>query len=127
MLDSRNLRLSATIANISQEQVLAMTQTPSSTDRRGRIFPNVNWSEEETLRRAAEMKQLRDRCYPIFEEVRPTLMHQHYNWFIAIEPESGEYFIEPDDLTCSKKLLQKYPNATFYMFRLNETGSCYKI
>ena len=73
------------------------------------------------------MKQLRDRSYPIFEEVRSNLMYKHYNWFIAIEPENGDYFIDPDDLTCSKKLLQKYPNANFYMFRLNETGVCYKL
>lgn len=104
-----------------------MTQTPSPTNRHGRIFPSVNWSAEEKTRRAAKMKQLRDRCYPVFEEVRSKLMHKHYNWFIAIEPESGDYFIDPDDLTCSKKLLQKYLNVNFYMFRLNETGVCYKL
>lgn len=50
-----------------------MTQTPNL-NRHGRIFPNVNWSEEEKARRKAEQEARFERCYPIFEKLRPELI-----------------------------------------------------
>lgn len=66
-------------------------------------------------------------CYQIFERLRPELMENHYNWFIIIEPESEDYFMEEDELVAFHKAREKYPQRQFFFFRLNETGICGKI
>jgi len=52
------------------------------------------------------------------------LIKTHYNWYIAVEPDSGEHFIEKDSLAAGKMCRQKHPNAIPQVFRINETGVC---
>ncbi|MGH2415791.1 MAG: hypothetical protein ACRDEA_19295 [Microcystaceae cyanobacterium] len=104
-----------------------MTRTPSQANPHGRIFPDVNWSEEEKAKRRAEQKARYDCCYPIFEKLRPELLKDYYNWYLTIEPETGEYFLARDHLSNLKKARQKYPNSIFYTFCINETGACGRI
>jgi hypothetical protein len=66
-------------------------------------------------------------CYQIFEQLRPELIENHYNWFIIIEPESGDYFMDEDELVAFQKARENYPQHQFFFFRLNETGICGKI
>ncbi|MBO1351410.1 MAG: hypothetical protein EBE86_030415 [Hormoscilla sp. GUM202] len=49
-------------------------------------------------------------------------MAEHYNWFILIEPESGEYFMDEDELVAFQKAREKHPQGKFFFDRLNETG-----
>ena len=77
-----------------------MTQLNShSAPRRGRIFPERTISPEEKAKRQAELEAFRQRCRPIFERLRPELIKDHYNWFIVIEPESEDYFLDRDRMT----------------------------
>ena len=101
--------------------------SPKRTARRGRIFPEVNFSPEEIARRRAELDNFYKRCRPIFDHVQPELIKDHYNWFIVIEPDSGDYFIDPDEEVAAQKARQKHPNKELGMFRLNETGACGRI
>jgi len=55
------------------------------------------------------------------------LIKTHYNWYIAIEPNSREYFINEDPLLAAQQAHQKYPNVKLHVFRINETGVCGKI
>jgi hypothetical protein len=72
-----------------------MTQsTPHK--QRGRIFPEIQWSPEEKARRIAESNAFSQRCRTIFEQVRLNLIEKHYGWYVAIEPDSGDYFIDVD-------------------------------
>lgn len=105
----------------------AMTQTPPTANRRGRIFPHIICSEEEKNRRKAEQQARFERCYPIFEKLRPELSEDHYNWYLTIEPETGEYFLDREHLSNLKQARQKYPNSIFYTFCINETGTCGRI
>lgn len=41
--------------------------------RRGRLFPEIQWSPEEKARRKAESEAFYQRCREIFERVRPSL------------------------------------------------------
>ncbi|KAB8319117.1 hypothetical protein SD81_009370 [Tolypothrix campylonemoides VB511288] len=91
--------------------------------RRGRIFPERTLSPEELARRKLEREAFHQRCRAIFERVRPELIHQHYGWYIAIEPDSGDYFIDEDKEVAHKKALEKYPNAVHCVFCLNEIGA----
>ncbi len=51
-------------------------------------------------------------------------MQTHYNWYITIEPLSGEYFVNQDDMQGAKQAHEKYPSRKLYSFRINETGVC---
>jgi hypothetical protein len=55
------------------------------------------------------------------------LIDNHYNWFLIIEPDSGDYFLEEDELTAYQKARAKYPQGRFFFFRLNETGAYGRI
>ncbi len=91
--------------------------------RRGRIFPEITIPPEELARRKAENEAFFQRCNVIFERVRPDWIKEHYGWYIAIEPDSGDYFIDAGKEVAHRKARQKYPNADHCVFCLNETGT----
>jgi hypothetical protein len=89
-----------------------MTEAQSaSTAHRGRIFPEIQWTEQQKAQKRAKREEFYRRCQPIFERVQPKLIQTHYNWYIAIEPDSGEYFLAQDDLIVAQIAQQKYPKA----------------
>ncbi|MBE9185914.1 hypothetical protein IQ270_14760 [Microcoleus sp. LEGE 07076] len=96
---------------------------------RGRISPEQTIPPEELARRKAEKTKLRLRGRAIFERISPELIGEHYNWFIAIEPDSEEYLVDPKLLGICQKIKKQYggQNAMLKMFRLNETGTCGSI
>jgi hypothetical protein len=104
-----------------------MNQNPSCVVHSGRIFPAINWSEAEKAARAQANRQSYLLCYPIFEQLRPNLIDDHYNWFIAVHPHITDYSLHADDLACAKQALQIFPDTNCHMFRLNETGACYQL
>ncbi|AFY32632.1 hypothetical protein [Calothrix sp. PCC 7507] len=105
-----------------------MTQlTPKQPPRRGRIFPERTLSPEELARRKAEDEAFDQRCWAIFERVRPELIQEHYGWYVGVEPDSGDYFIDADRMQAHKKVLEKYPNTDHFVYCLNETGTTGRI
>lgn len=100
-----------------------MTQIqPKRPAKRGRIFPELTMSPEELAQEEAEKEAFYQRCLPIFERLRPQFIKEHYNWFLAIEPDSEDYFLDKDSKAVLEKALQKHPNAEFFIFGINETG-----
>lgn len=95
--------------------------------RRGRIFPERTLSPEELAKRRAANEAYHKRCSVIFDRVRPELIEQYYGWYIAIEPDSGEYLIDENLELAHTKALQKYPNIPHCVFRLSETGAVGRI
>jgi hypothetical protein len=65
--------------------------------------------------------------YEIFTQLRPSLISNHENWFLLIEPNNKDYFLAPDELVAYQDARKKYPQGQFFFFRLNETGICGKI
>jgi len=105
-----------------------MTQLQSNTSpRRGRLFPGYIIPPEELAKRKAEREARGKRCREVLERVRPQLIKNYYNWFIIIEPDSGDYFLDPDEQIAMQKARQKYPKGWMVIFRLNQTGTCGKI
>ncbi|MEC4815732.1 MAG: hypothetical protein SAK29_21015 [Scytonema sp. PMC 1069.18] len=90
--------------------------------RRGRIFPEIQWTEEQFAQWKAKQDEFYQRCKPIFERIKPELIKTHYNWYIAVEPESGEYFIDKDEMAAIKMSRQKHPKSPVFIFKINETG-----
>ncbi|GAB4172453.1 MAG: hypothetical protein Fur006_01260 [Coleofasciculaceae cyanobacterium] len=84
-------------------------------------------SHEETSKHPVKLEEFDQRCYQVFEQLRRKLIANQYNWFIIIEPNSGNYFMDEDELVAFQKALEKHPQRIFGFFRLNETGVCGKI
>jgi hypothetical protein len=95
--------------------------------RQGRIFPEYTIPPEELAIREAEKNARCQKARNFFEQVAPKLIDDHYNWFIIIEPNSGDYFIDPDEDVAYQKAREKYPSGWVVTFRLNETGACGRI
>ena len=97
--------------------------------RRGRIFPDYVVPQEELVKRRAKRTELGKRCRVIFEQVRPELFEKYYNWFIASEPNSGDYLIDPKLDGVIQKVRERYASTDtkVTIFRLNEIGTCGKI
>ena len=101
-----------------------MTESQSKrTARRGRIFPELTIPPEELARRKNEREAFHRRCRAIFERVRPEFINRYYGWYIAIEPNSGDYLIDEDIEVTHRKALSKYPNVAHCVFCLNENGT----
>ncbi|KAF3888967.1 MULTISPECIES: hypothetical protein [Nostocales] len=106
---------------------MSETTSQQPVRRRGRIFPEITIPLEEVTKRKAEDEIFYQRCWSIFERVRSELIEQYSGWYIAVEPDSGDYFIDEDKETATKKACQKHPNSIHFMFRLNETGATGRI
>ena len=91
------------------------------------IFPEKRLSEAELAKRKAEDEAFAQRCRAIFRRVSPELIKEHYDWAIMIEPDSGDYFIDPDPEVAFQKAKQKHPTGRFLEKRLNETGCVGRI
>ena len=104
-----------------------MTLSSNRTPRRGRVFPENQLSPEEKARRKTEDELFYQRCRMIFDRLQPELIKEHYDWFIVIEPESGDYFIEPDENVTRQKAREQFGDTMRLMMRINETGACGKI
>lgn len=92
--------------------------------RRGRIFPEIQWTEEQKAQKRAEREAFYQRCKPIFDKVKSELIETHYNWYVAVEPDSGDYFIDKDLEVVSYQCRDKHPGKIHHTFRINETGAC---
>jgi hypothetical protein len=55
------------------------------------------------------------------------LIKEHYGWYVGVEPDSGDYFIDADRMQAHKKVLEKYPNVDHFVYCLNETGTTGRI
>ncbi len=105
--------------------------TSSRLIRRGRIFPDRDLLPEELAGRQAERAERYRKCRAVFgsvalaepDRLQPILLKDHYNWFPIVEPNSGEYFIAPEESIAIERAKQKYPASRFGAFRITETGS----
>lgn len=95
---------------------------PERVIRFGRIFGEIQWTNEEKSQHKAIQQAFYQRCWAIYEQLKPKLLDQYYGWYIAIEPDSGDYIIDPDQEVASQKMREQYPNLIHHIFGINETG-----
>ncbi|HLO86451.1 MAG TPA: hypothetical protein VK203_15840 [Nostocaceae cyanobacterium] len=94
---------------------------------RGRLFPDIQWTEQQKTQYRNELEKHYQRCKIVFERLQPELIQTHHNWFMAVDANSEDYFIEQDEEIATQKCLQKYPNAIPFIFVINETGIAGRI
>ncbi|BCL35292.1 hypothetical protein [Nostoc sp. MS1] len=104
-----------------------MTQV--SQPRRSRILPASAITPEELNRRQEQSNTLAIRCRVIFDRLREQLIEKHYNWFIAIDPDSENYLIDQTLIGLSQKIRHSYSDTHMKLtiFRLNDTGTCGRL
>ncbi len=85
--------------------------TPGRVVRRGRVFLEIQWTDEQKAQDRARRKAFSERCWVIFERLKSEILDKYYGWYIAIEPDSGDYFIDQDQEVASKMAKEKYPHV----------------
>lgn len=104
--------------------------TLSSQNRRTRITPSSQEVNVENNRSFKQRDELGMRCRAVFERLRPTLIETHYNWHIAIDPDTEQYLIDPTLKGITQKIRDAYGETSevkLTIFRLNDTGTCGRI
>ncbi len=105
-----------------------MTETKShKVVHRGRLFPEIQWTEDTINLYRSDLETHHQRCRVVFEKLQPELIKSHYNWFMAVDSESGDYFVDKDEEIVTQMCLQKHPNAIPFIFVINETGVAGRI
>ena len=105
-----------------------MTETKShKVVHRGRLFPEIQWTEDTINLYRSDLETHHQRCRVVFEKLQPDLIKNHYNWFMAVDSESGDYFVDKDEEVVTQMFLQKHPNAIPFIFVINETGVAGRI
>lgn len=89
-----------------------------------RLHSEQQLTQKEIEENQARLQAFRSRCLPIFERLKLELIQTHHNWYIAIEPDSGNYFIAKDELEVCQMAHLQHPQARIHVFRINETGVC---
>ena len=106
-----------------------MIQLSSHQERENKRVFNNNISSTELISHKAKRMELGERCRVIFEKIRPQLIKDYKNWFIAIEAENETYLIASQLEELIEKIKEKYPDNKIKMtiFQLNHLGTCGKI
>ena len=86
-------------------------------------------SSAQLEQRKRKQDRLGKRCRKIFDEIKPEFREKYDHWFIAIEPETRYYLLNPklDDLLTQVR--QEYPDGELKLtiFCLSDTGICGQI
>src|SRR5437870_2721155 len=82
------------------------------------MSPNrAQYSSEEFSRRGQEIYE---------HNIRPTLRADDEDRFVAIDIESGNYEIDPEDYTATERLLIRHPDAPIWLARVGQRAA-YRI
>lgn len=103
--------------------------TQLSQPRRSRILSSSTIAPSDSHHRQEQSQVLASRCRAVFEDLREQLIAKHYNWFIAINPDSEEYLINSELQGLMQQLRQVYGDneVKLTIFRLNDTGTCGRL
>ena len=108
-----------------------MTQLSQTSPKRPRqILATPSLSPQEIAQRNTLREELAGRCRVIFERLRPELITDYYDWFIAIHAESENYLLDPTLEGLIQKICHNYPEEAerkLTVFCLNETGTCGRL
>jgi hypothetical protein len=66
----------------------------------------------------------------VFDRVYSQLIENHYNWHIAIDPDTEKYLIDPTLMGITAQIKDTYGEQStvkLTIFRLNETGTCDRL
>ncbi len=109
--------------------ILTNVSTMTQLSQGRRTLPPTTPVDPEVIKREQEAQEaLENRCRPLFERLRSTLRETYPNWFIAIDPDTEDYLLDPTLRGVCEKISQAPKGKTIRMiFCLNDTGTCGRI
>lgn len=90
-------------------------------------FDQIKATEVVGMPKDTVDKGFMDRCRAIYQQLLPQLMADHRGEVIAIEPESGDYFLGENLDSASEKAMVQYPDRLFGFFRVDESPAVLKL
>jgi hypothetical protein len=107
------------------EAIEPMTQAPQ---RRTHLESSSSTAKKQIDR--VQRDDLARKCRIVFDRVCPQLIDNHYNWHIAIDPDTEQYLIDPTLIGITAQIKHIYGEQStvkLTIFRLNETGTCGRL
>jgi hypothetical protein len=59
-----------------------------------------------------------DKGEEIYGKIKEELEPEHKGEFVAIEVDTGDYFVGKDPIEADEKAREKYPDAVFFLARI---------
>jgi hypothetical protein len=63
------------------------------------------------------MREFREKSQEVYEKLKPELEKKYHGKVVAIEPDSGDYFVGKHLSKAGEKGREKYPDKIFYYVR----------
>jgi hypothetical protein len=63
------------------------------------------------------MREFREKSQKVYEKLKPELEEKYHGKVVAIEPDSGDYFVGKNIVESGEKGKAKYPDKIFYFVR----------
>lgn len=84
-------------------------------------------SSQTEIKQDSESEIRYQKALIIFNQLYPQLINRCFNWYLAINSDTNEYFLEQEYLKLFERLRQQPQKGKMVIFRVNETGICGRI
>lgn len=79
------------------------------------MMPEVVIKMPDTIPDGPDLEQIANRGFELFQEYLPELLRQYRGQVVAIDEDSGEYFVGKTGVEALRKAEKKYQNRIFYL------------
>ena len=76
-----------------------------------------------TVHTPREIKAISRKGKEVFQKLDPALREKYYGKFVAIDADSGDYFIGDTIIDADTKAREKYPGKVFYVGRIGHRSA----
>jgi hypothetical protein len=101
--------------------MLKASSLPRST-KPGRLFEVNPLSEGELKQRQQQASHRLDKAWLILQRIKPHLRKHYCNWYIAIDPDTGVYFLDPTYTRVCLRSHIYFPKTILCIYQLNQSG-----
>lgn len=84
-------------------------------------------SVESCNQHKLHQKQRLEKTAQILQKIKPKLLSNYLNWYIAIEPETGVYFLDPTYTGIFFRSKIYFPKSKLSIYKLNQSNYFGKI
>ncbi|MGB3188983.1 MAG: hypothetical protein WBB43_06090 [Limnoraphis sp.] len=93
-----------------------------------RRIPDIHSTSIESLNQhKLHQKQRLEKTAQILQKIKPRLLSNYLNWYIAIEAETGVYFLDPDYTGIFFRSKIYFPKSKLSIYQLNQSNYFGKI
>ena len=93
-----------------------------------RRLPEIRSTSIEPLNQhKLHQKQRLEKTAQILQKIKPRLLSNYLNWYIAIEPETGVYFLDPTYTGIFLRSKIYFPKSYLSIYQLNPSNYFGKI